>query len=462
MFYKNKLRLGVLPIKRSYLSLEMAAAEKEKMFSTVSSLKSESVTLIDIDDICKKGIAYREEDIDPVIEKFKRERIDAIFLMHCDFGEEEIAVKVIRSFQLPVLLWGPRDQRPNKPGRYGRDTQCGMFADSKVLLRNHITFSYVYNVETDSDEFKEGYINFLRTATIVRDLKNLRIAQIGQRPRQFMSVIASEAALMEKFGIEVVPISAHDIISKTISLADSKDTFVSESVLQMKNKMDCSSMQDDQLRRIAALKKVVLGKMEETGCRSGAIECWSLFPDAIGVPPCMVVSEFADIGIPLACETDLNGALTSVIAQSVGLNEQPIFFADLTIRNPQNDDSELLWHCGPFPYSLKDNACRARMVEGQATWQLKKGDITILRCDELMGKYYLTATEGKAVDGPSTTGSYVWFQTKDWKEMEETFIYGPYIHHVAGIYGKYRRAIEEVTRYLPIKWDQPGNYPKSL
>ncbi|HHV10876.1 MAG TPA: fucose isomerase [Clostridiales bacterium] len=459
---KNKLRLGVLPIKRSYLSLDVAAVEKDRMFSVIRAIKPEAVTLVDIEDICNRGVAYRQEDIKAVVEKFKKEEIEAIFLMHCDFGEEEIAVKIVRSFRLPLLLWGPRDQRPNKPGAYGRDTQCGIFANSKVLLRNNITFSYIYNVDTDSVEFRDGYENFLRTAMIVRDLKDLRIAQIGQRPRQFMSVIASEGALMESFGIEVVPISAYEIITQTISLADSDDAQVAEEVRKLKDKMDCSGMEEVQLRRIAALKKIVLARMEENGCRAGAIECWSLFPAAMGIPPCMIISELADMGLPLACEADLNGALTSVIAQAAGLNEQAVFFADLTIRNPENDNSELLWHCGPFPYSLREEVCRARMVDGQATWQLKKGDITILRCDDLAGSYYLTAAEGSAVEGPETTGSYVWFGAKDWKTLEETFVYGPYIHHVAGIYGNYARVIEEAARYLPLKWDKPGGYPKSL
>ena len=46
--------------------------------------------------------------------------------------------------------------------------------------------------------------------------------------------------------------------------------------------------------------------------------------------------------------------------------------------------------------------------------------------------------------------------------LEEKFIFGPYIHHVAGVYGKYSRAIEEAARYLPIKWDEVGTGPRSL
>lgn len=462
MLLNRKLKLGILPVKRSFLSLDVAAAEKEQVVSVIQKIKPHAVTLIDLEDICERGVAYRREDIPAVIGKFKNQGVDAIFLLHCDFGEEQVAAKIVRSFQVPVLLWGPRDTTPNLPTSRGRDTQCGIFADSKVLLRSGVMFSYIYNVDTNSAAFQEGYLNFLRTANIVKDLKDLRIGQIGQRPAAFMSVISSESALMEKFGIEVVPISAYEIITRTLALADSEDTEVSQAVALLEEKMDCTAMTPQQLRRIAALKHVVYSMLTQADCRAGAIECWSLFPKAIGVPPCIIVSELTDLGLPLACETDLNGALTSVIAQAAGLGEGAVFFADLTIRHPENENAELLWHCGPFPHSLRKPGKDAKMINGQATWELKKGDITILRCDELAGNYCLTAAQGRAVDGPETTGSYVWFEAPCWKQLEETFVFGPYIHHVAGIYGNYARAIEEAARYLPLSWHAPGDTPKSL
>ena len=74
----------------------------------------------------------------------------------------------------------------------------------------------------------------------------------------------------------------------------------------------------------------------------------------------------------------------------------------------------------------------------------------------------MIASEGKAIDGPATTGSYVWFESPCWKSLEEKFIFGPYIHHVAGVYGRYSRGIREATRYLPIEWDEVGIGPESL
>ena len=167
----------------------------------------------------------------------------------------------------------------------------------------------------------------------------------------------------------------------------------------------------------------------------------------------MTLGVLADAGLPISCETDLNGAVTLAILRAVTLGEASGFLADLTIRHPENDNAELLWHCGPFPYSLKDPASKARLVNGQERWELKKGEITISRFDDIDGEYYLFGGEGKAVDGPETTGTYVWFEADNWKRWEEKLMFGPYIHHVGGVYGNYKKVLREAARYLGMKFD---------
>ncbi|MCK4816176.1 hypothetical protein KA005_10410, partial [bacterium] len=89
------------------------------------------------------------------------------------------------------------------------------------------------------------------------------------------------------------------------------------------------------------------------------------------------------------------------------------------------------------------------LPSGNCNWRLKSGDITVLRFDGDRGKYSIIAGEGKAMKGPETQNTYVWLKVKDWKKWERKFIEGPYIHHVACIYGKYLPVICEAVKYLP-------------
>ena len=112
---------------------------------------------------------------------------------------------------------------------------------------------------------------------------------------------------------------------------------------------------------------------------------------------------------------------------------------------------------------MKSPGSPAKLKAMAGNWELKKGDITLCRFDGIHGEYSLFAGEGRAVDGPETTGTYVWFETENWESWEERLVFGPYIHHVGGMYGNYAGALQEAARYLNVNFDHPGACgPKSL
>ncbi len=49
------------------------------------------------------------------------------------------------------------------------------------------------------------------------------------------------------------------------------------------------------------------------------------------------------------------------MAQEAAIRKTPTFFADLTVRHSENDNGELLFHCGNFPLSLSCKGCNATM-----------------------------------------------------------------------------------------------------
>ena len=172
--------------------------------------------------------------------------------------------------------------------------------------------------------------------------------------------------------------------------------------------------------------------LEEKDCSCAAYECWSAFPKMLGVCPCVAVGECAGDGY------------------------EPSFLADLTIRNPNDDNSELLWHCGPFPYVLKDPESEALLVEGQQSFKLKDGHLSLCRlsddpdCD---GKYRIFVGEADTTDGPETMNTYVYIKVDNWKRWEERIVFGPYIHHVGAVYGNLKPVLREIARYMDIIFD---------
>lgn len=451
--YKQRVVLGVVPVKRGFLSMEEARRQKDKFMKVIRGVKPEAVKIIDVDDLSENGIMWELDKVPAVIEKLKANSIDALFIPFCDFGEEQVVAEIARAFDIPVLIWGARDERPNTLESRGRDTQCGMFAATKVLSRYGVKYSYIYNCETESPEFEKGYENFIRVAAVIKALKGLRVAKIGERPGPFMSVMTNDANLMKGFGITVVPISPFKIAETATKLIKERTEEFIAYYKELTGRMDCSTMKTEEIEKAAGVKLAVKKHMEENHCSVGAFECWSAFPGLIGICPCVALGELADEGMPLACETDVNGAITMAILRACDLYENAEFLADLTIRHPENENGELLWHCGPFPYSLKAKNSSAALVNAQEQFELKQGDLTICRFDELDGKYSLFAGEAKTTTGPKTSGTYVWMEVDNWKRWEEKLMFGPYIHHVGGVYGKYLPILREAARYLGIEFD---------
>lgn len=471
----KKLVLGVAPVKRAMLPKEAAKKQKEDFMPLIRGIKEDYVEIVDIDDLCEDGIACTVDRVPVIVKKFRDRGVDALFLPFCDFGEESVAAGIAREMKVPTLVWGPRDTAPNSDASRGRDTQCGIIAATKVLSRCGVTFSYITSCPTQSEQFRHGYTTFLRAAMVVKTVKNLRVAQIGNRPEPFMSVISNEGELLEKFGIDVTPISITSICAATDKLIAENGEELQAAWADYTARVDCSPMDGSPIgkmlgmrtgmevaKRCVAMKLAMKQAIVEKGCTCASMDCW---PSAMALKglPCVALGELADEGIPVSCEGDINGAVTLAIMNACALGETPQFFADLTIRHPENDNAELLWHCGPFPYSVKDPKSPAKLKSMAGNWELKKGNITLCRFDSINGEYSLFAGEGHATDGPQTTGTYVWFETENWEAWEERLVFGPYIHHVGGMYGSYADALREAARYLHVKFDFPGaDGPKSL
>jgi len=392
--------------------------------------------------------------------------VDALFMPHLDFGCEESVGKLAKALQVPFLLWGPRDPAPDpQTGERRTDTQCGLFATGKVLQWLEVPFDHIVNCRVTDPEFATGYERFLRAAAIVKAARGLRIAQFGTRPAAFLSVMCDESELLRRFGIQVVPIPLASVVHRALALAAEGGAELDEAVAVMRSQVDCGPMAQEDLQRLAALRIEVAKAIHANGCSAAAIECWSVMPEAAGILPCYVNGDLAGEGIPVACETDIMGAVSGVLGQAASFDREPTFFADFTQRHPDNDNAELLWHCGPFPHRLRAPGERASMVGCKGQWRLRDGTITLLRLDQLAGRYALSVGKCRTVDGPPTEGTYVWVETENWPRWERRLIRGPGIHHVVGIYGDYVQPLLAACKYLepgapcgvePLHLDAPG------
>ena len=227
------------------------------------------------------------------------------------------------------------------------------------------------------------------------------------------------------------------------------DPRIQERMDDITAKVDCSAISVESLEKIAFIELAIeeLVKLNQLDCI--AFDCWSYLSAEFGIQACFILGDLIDRGLVAACETDIHAAITARLLQAAARGQSAPFVADLTIRHPTNDNAELLWHCGPFAYSLRKAGGPTKAVNMRQWFPVKDGTYTIARLDQEKGAYRLLDGVFESTDGPHTFGTYLWAKFKDRAAWERKLIDGPYIHHFAEIEGDWRGAFEEFSRYVP-------------
>lgn len=445
------VRIGLAPTRRSIFS---APAAEEYANKTRNRLQDLGVEFVDIDDIASDGLLHDDQDRIAIAQKFKEEKIDGLFFPHGNFGTEYEVARLAKELNVPVLLWGPRDERPDEKGIRLRDSQCGLFATGKVLRRFKVPFTYLCNCNLEDPEFERGIKNFLAVCNVVKAFRNIRILQIGPRPFDFWSTMCNEGELLERFNIQLSPIPLAELTS-TMKKADQGEV---DQIIEYCRGHFCVQVKDEALEQIARLKWAIRHLADQYGCCAGAIQCWNALQQEIGIMPCAANSLLNEEGFPVVCETDIHGAITAIMAEAAGMNDNRTFFADWTVRHPDNENGELLQHCGPWPISCA--SCKPTIGyplafdhPGAVEAPAKLGELTLCRFDGDNGEYSMLMGNAKGIEGPYTKGTYMWVEVKNWKRLEAKIVEGPYIHHCVGIHKDIVPVLYEACKYIGVQAD---------
>ena len=139
-----------------------------------------------MEDINSEGLLWKQADVPKVIEKMRREQVDALFFPHCNFGSEGVVGQVAAALNVPVLLYGPRDDA-GVGWNEDRDSQCGLFATGKVcdiiIQRLHI----LQMLRQMTGFLYQGYEKFLRVVQVVKTVRNIAFFRLVQDQQIFLA-----------------------------------------------------------------------------------------------------------------------------------------------------------------------------------------------------------------------------------------------------------------------------------
>lgn len=455
------VKIGLVPCRRDLsarpgiFNWEIAEARGGDAVTYIKEHFTDSITsFVGIDGINSRNILVNEDDAHKIVERFNAEGVDAVFIINANFGNEEAVAEVCKLGK-PVCIWAPVDDRFDGDGMRYTDSQCGIFGIARLLQRCNIPFSHINTCAADSDIFRRGFEKFTAVSCMVKNFRNLKIGQVGTRPRPFCSVIFNEGELMQKFGIRCIPVNMAVIIDKYNKILAERDAELEEGAGLLASRYEVDELSEPLLKKVYAFVLLYRELFDELGVSAISAECWTAMQLAVGAMPCAAYSVLADMGYIISCESDMHGAMSMVMLAAAARGRKVPFFGEFTVRHPQNENGELLWHCGPYAYSLKASDSPAKLVNMRQWFRIRDGRYTIARIDQDRGNYsVLNGTFGSTA-GPYTFGTYIWAEFDNLNRWEDKLIDGPYIHHCAEIEGDYTGEIAEFTKYIPMLKNDP-------
>jgi L-fucose isomerase-like protein len=262
---------------------------------------------------------------------------------------------------------------------------------------------------------------------------------------------------LEKFNVQLAPIPIPELTNEIKRVIKEENENIKRTLDFVKEHTKvCIS--NAQLETIGALKLAMQNLATKYNCNAAAIQCWNALQDELGIMPCAANSMLTDEGLPVVCETDIHGAISSLMISAATMNTTPPLFCDWTVRHPTNENAELLQHCGSWPISLATDKPEVGVPlafnhPGSLAAVYPNGNLTIARFDGDNGEYSMLLGTAKAVPAPYTKGPYLWVEVADLDRLEEKIVTGPYVHHCSAVYGNVVPVLYEACKYIGIKAD---------
>ena len=457
-----KVKIGLVALRRNttdrprgtFLTWYSAEQRGKRFVEYIEkNFTSENVEFVDNKGIGIEDLVFDDASAEAVVERFTKEKVDAVMIINCNFGNEEAAADIAKAIGKPVLLWAPLDDEYYVDGMRPTDSQCGLFGVSRQFQRYHIPFAHIPCCRVEEDIFAEHFMRFVRVACMVKNFSNLRIGQVGIRPAPFFSVIWNEGELMSRFGLRITPINLAILQDRFNANMANKKEEIAKYVQYFKDNYKMDDLTPNYLERMACLVVTYIGIFEEFKLDVISAECWTATPQLFdGLAPCAVYGVLNDLGYTISCESDMHCAMTMVMLRAASLGKGKPFLGEFTVRHPENKNAELLWHCGPFPLSVKAEEgidSTARLVNQREWFRAKDGQYTIARLDQEDGKYMILSGAINTTEGPQTHGTYLWGEFDNLQAWEDRLLEGPYIHHFVEIEGDYTKEIELFCKFVP-------------
>lgn len=475
------IKLGIIAVSRSCFPKSLSEMRRKAIVKAYSGDIYECPVIVE-----------NENDAKSAVEDVVKNDVNTLIVFLGNFGPETPETLIREWFNGPVMYIAAAEGDGNLIDGRG-DAFCGMLNCSYNLgLRGKTAYIPEYPVGT-AQELAEKIEEYIPIARAILGIKNLKIITFGPRPDDFLACNAPIKALYD-LGIAVEENSELDLLAAYNK--HNNDPRIPAKISEMKQELGTDNKYEGILPRLAQYELTLLDWAEEhKGTRqyvAFANKCWPAFQTEFKFVPCYVNSRLAAMGIPVACEVDVYGALSEYIG--VCISEKPTTLLDINNTVPKSIYDRSLkaicdkriyetfmgFHCGNTSCSLLKNhhmgyqlimkrdlepdLPEPDITRGTVEGNIKPGEITFYRLQSTADtKLKAYIAQGDILDADCESFGSIGIFAID--EMERFYrhvlIQKHFPHHGAVAFGHYGKSLFEVFKYLGIS-DISYNQPASI
>jgi len=478
------VKLGIVAVSRDCFPITLS---EQRRAAVVEALKK-SMPITEI-----KTTVENEKDAMKALAELNAAGCNALVVYLGNFGPEGPETMLAQKFCGPSMFVAAAEETTAGLASDRGDAYCGMLNASYNLgLRGVRAYIPEYPVGTPTAVAKM-ITEFYPVAKIVLGLRKLKIFGFGPRPFDFLACNAPIKPLFD-LGVEVQENSELDLYAKFKE--NENDPRIAKVVADMAAELGTGNKHPGVLNKLAQLE-ITLEDWAENNIGASeyiafANKCWPAFQTQFGCVPCYVNSRLTGRGIPVACETDIYGALSEYILTCA--TDLPPTLLDINNSVPQDmydankaamgkyspTDLFMGFHCGNTPICHLDNPelkyqlIMKRLLEpdgdpnitrGTLEGVLKSGDITLFRLQSTADcklTSYIAQGETLKVDPCSFGGIGVIGISEMARFYRHVLIAKRYPHHAGMGYGHVGKALFSAMQMLGVEdiaYNQPANLP---
>ena len=470
-----QVKMGILAVSRDCFRISLSENRRK---AVVAKLKEKNYDIYECQTIIEGGI---DGNVDEAYEEIVKSGINALVVYLGNFGPEGPETLIAKKFNGPVMYIAAAEENIGVLSSDRGDAYCGMLNASYNLKLNDIKAYIPEYPVGDAAYCADRIIEFEPIARAILGLRDLKIIAFGPRPFDFLACNAPIAPIF-KLGVNVQENSELDLM-KAYRDHDN-DPRIPAKIKEMEDELGEGNKMPGILPRLAQYELTLLDWIDANKGSAKYVcmanKCWPAFQTEFGFVPCYVNSRLTAMGIPVACEVDIYGALseyigTCVTGEPVTLldinNSVPGDMYDKSIRGNYNyrfNENFMGFHCGNTPMcrltkgTMKYQLIMKRSLEpdrdpditrGTLEGDIMPGAITFYRLQGNIDselQCYIAQGEVLPVATQSFGGIGVFAIPEMNRFYRHVLIEDGYPHHGAVAFGHAGKALFEVFKYLGV------------